>query len=62
MSPLGGEQSRQGPAGHTSTHLSSVLVQALTVITLTEVSRHQAPVVLIGTHAAATVAGACQGN
>lgn len=41
-----------------STHLSSVLVQTLTVVTLAELSCHQPLVVLIVAHAASTVAGA----
>lgn len=44
-----------------STHLSGVLVQTLAVVTLTETSRHQTPVVVIVAHAAATVAGASVG-
>lgn len=44
--------------GHTSTHLSGILVQTLAVVTLTETSSHQTPVVLIVTHAAPTVASA----
>lgn len=44
-----------------SAHLPVVLVQTLAVVTLAEASRHQTPVVLIVTHAAATVAGASVG-
>lgn len=44
-----------------STHLSGVLIKTLAVVTLTKTSRHQAPVVLIVTHAAATVASASVG-
>lgn len=44
-----------------STDLSGVLVQTLTVITLTETSRHQPPDVLIVAHAATTVAGSSVG-
>lgn len=47
-------------AGRTSTHLSGVLVQTLAVVTLAEGSGHQAPAVLVPTHAAAAVTGACQ--
>lgn len=44
-----------------STHLSGILVQTLAVVTLTETSSHQTPVVLIVTHAAPTVASASVG-
>ena len=52
----------QAVTGHTSTHLSGVLVQTLVVVTLAVGSRHQAPAVLVLTHAAAAVTGACQGE
>lgn len=44
-----------------STHLSGVLVQTLAVVTLTEPSCHQTPVVLIVTQAAPAVAGTSVG-
>lgn len=45
-------------AGHTSTHLSCVLIKTLAVVTLTKDSRHQTCVVSVITHAATAVAGA----
>lgn len=44
-----------------STHLSTVLIPALAVITLTELPCYQAPVVLVVTQAAATVTSASVG-
>lgn len=44
-----------------STHLSAVLFPTLAVIALTELSRYQAPVVLIVTQTAATVTSASIG-
>lgn len=44
-------------AGHTSTHLSCVLIKTLAVITFTKHSRHQTCVVSVVTHAATAVAG-----
>lgn len=50
---------KHGQPGHTSTHLSRVLIKTLAVVTLTEDSRHQTSVVPVVTHAATTVTGAC---